>query len=208
MKRFIALFCLLITLISCKVNQHYKFNLDYSGDYTLEFDLRDLANFASDEGEPSEDLFDGMNLDSLADVYKAIDGINNVKISQDTNVLRVSYSFADLDALNKSLLNQGSDEVSLGSKEEKFTVEDGVFKYSIGEVTSGAQSDSLVEMMRFIDYDITMEFKKRFQEVTNGTVQEDGKTVVLTGNFGELAEKKKTLDLEIRFKRFEDEKKR
>jgi hypothetical protein len=56
-----------------------------------------------------------------------------------------------------------------------------------------------VQMMQFIDYKITMEFRKEFLEATNGTVQPNGKSVVLAGNFGELAEKKKSLDLEITF---------
>jgi hypothetical protein len=137
MKRFIALLIILVTLSACKVNQYYKFNLDYSGDYSLEFDLRGLADFTSDEDDATDDLFEGMNLDSLAQVYESIDGITRVEIKKDTNVLRVSYSFRDLDALNKSLLNQGSDEVSLGSKEDKFSVEDGVFTYGIGEIMPG-----------------------------------------------------------------------
>jgi len=191
-------------LFSCTITQHYSFNVDYSGDYTLDFDITQLAEFGAESPDSVEDFFEEMNLDSLADAYNTVPGIANVRVTKDKNILHVAYSFANLEALNASLNTNGKTDLNLGDAEEKFKVTDGIFNYNIGSFGENP-SDSLAEMMSFVDYDITMSFARKIKSASTGTISEDGKTVNLKGNFGEIVKEEKTLELEVIFNQFEDD---
>jgi hypothetical protein len=203
MKRILLAMISVLALASCKLAQQYHFNLDFSGDYELTFDMTELAEFG---GDTLEDFFADMNLDSLADVYRSVDGISNVAVEKDTNVLYISYSFRDLAALNRSLKQQDTPELGMSGSPDKFSYADGVFSYRIGNLNNSSESDSLAEMMDFIHYDIEMRFAKKIKEANNGEVSEDERSVKMEGTFGEVLKKERSLDLDVRFKTFADEK--
>lgn len=205
MKHLLLLLLAVFALASCKLTQQYRFNLDFSGAYKLTFDVSELAEAGMDSGDTLEDFFIDMDLDSLAEVYRGVKGIDDVRIETDSNVLYIMYNFSDLDALNRSL-QQDNPELGMGGEREKFKYADGVFSYTIGGLDNTAQSDSLAEMMNFIEYDISMHFAKKIKEATNGTVSDDERSVQMEGSFGEVLKQEKSLDLEVRFKTFEDEK--
>ncbi len=205
MKQLLTLMTAVLLLVSCKITQNYRFNLDYSGDYSLTFDLTELAEFGVEEGDTIENFFEDVNLDSISQMYRSVKGITSVEVKSEPNILYVNYSFENLEALNKSLENQGGNEMPLGANPDKFTVTDGVFSYDIGAL-SGAKNDSVAEMMSFVAYDITMKFAKQIKEATNGTVSEDGRSLHLQGDFGEVIKKEKELSVDVSFNTFKDDK--
>ena len=204
MRSIILSLFILIVAVSCKITQHYQFNLDYSGSYSLDFDVSALAEFGANSPDSIEDFFADMDLDSIVDTYKGIEGISNIKATKEENILHISYDFANLNALNQSLNTSDSDELSLGNAVEKFSVQDGVFKYDIGDFGE-SPSDSLAEMMSFIEYDIVMKFARNIKSASAGTVQDDNRTVTMEGNFGDVVRKEKELKLEVLFNQFEDD---
>lgn len=206
MKQAFLILLALFTLASCKLTQQYRFNLDFSGDYKLTFDVSELAAASTGDDDTLEDFFADMNLDSLAQVYRSVEGIDDVSIEKDSNVLYISYSFRDLDALNRSLQQQENPELGMGGEREKFKYSEGVFSYNIGGLDNTAQSDSLAEMMNFVEYDINMHFAKKIKEANNGSISDDERSVTMEGSFGEVLKKEKSLDLDVRFKTFADEK--
>jgi hypothetical protein len=51
-----------------------------------------------------------------------------------------------------------------------------------------------------------MRFAKKIKEANNGEVSEDERSVKMEGTFGEVLKKERSLDLDVRFKTFADEK--
>jgi hypothetical protein len=201
MKKIIALLTVAIFAISCSISQEYTFKKDYSGSYQLQFDISQLAEIGGEEDveAETEDLFADMNLDSIADLYKNMEGISNVVVRSENNVLFVNYDFKDLEALNRSLENKNDDESFGMVNSGKFTQDKGTFTYAAGDMSALGDSDSLVEMLSFLDYNITMHFPNKVASTSNGTVLEDNKSIFLTGNFGEVAKQEKTIAVEVKF---------
>jgi hypothetical protein len=94
----------------------------------------------------------------------------------------------------------------MGGTEDKFAYQDGVFSYGVGELNNTSQNDSLAEMMDFISYDITMHFARKIKEASNGSISEDERSLKMEGTFGDVLKKEKSIDVDVRFKTFEDEK--
>lgn len=199
MKKFIALFTIAIFAISCSISQEYTFKKDFSGSYQLQFDMSQLAEIGGEEEEESEDLFADMNLDSIADIYKNMEGITNVVVKSADNVLFVNYDFKDLDALNRSLESKSEDDSFGMVNSGKFTHNKGVFTYAAGDMSALGDSDSLVEMLSFLDYNITMNFANKVVSTSNGSILEGDKGIRMEGNFGEVAKQEKTIAVEVKF---------
>jgi hypothetical protein len=199
MKKLIALFTVAIFAISCSISQEYTFKKDFSGSYQLQFDMSQLAEIGGEEEEESEDLFADMNLDSIADIYKNMEGITNVVVKSADNVLFVNYDFKDLEALNRSLESKSEDDSFGMVNSGKFAHNKDVFTYAAGDMSALGDSDSLVEMLSFLDYNITMNFANKVVSTSNGTILEGDKGIRMEGNFGEVAKQEKTIAVEVKF---------
>lgn len=196
----IILLSLLIVLgtVSCKISQQYHFNADYSGSYSMDFDITALAEFTASSPDSIEDFFAEMDLDSIVARFDTLQGISNVRVTKAQNILHIAYDFAGLEALNTSLNTADVNDLQLGDAAEKFRVVDGVFRYDIGDFGE-TPSDSLAEVMSFIEYDIMMTFAQEIETASTGTIQSDQQTVVMNGNFGDVVRNEKQLTLEVTF---------
>lgn len=200
MKNFLSILAVAIVAMSCSIAQEYTFKKDFSGSYQLKFDISQLAEIGGEETEEqSDDLFAEMNLDSLADIYRNMEGISNVVVKSEDNVLFVHYDFKNLEALNRSLQSEGDQDDFNMAKGGKFNYANNVFTYTAGDMSTLADNDSLVEMMSFLDYSITMHFAQKVASTNNGVVLEDGKGIVMDGNFGEVANQEKSIAVEVKF---------
>jgi len=202
MKNIFLLTLAVFALVSCKLSQQYTFNADFSGKYQLLFDLNEMASYGVEDPDSIPNVFEDFNLDSVKQAYEQIKGLSHVNVSAAKNVLNVRYNFNDLDALNASLDVQNNGEFSLNNGSGiKFSNENGVFKYNFEEENAESTPDSIAEMMTFIDYDIVMEFAKPINSASNGIISESGNRLTLQGNLGEVAAKKKSLNVEVTFKK-------
>ena len=195
MKAFVSFFTVLFLLTSCTITQHYSFNNDFSGNYSMAFDLSGLEAL-QDSASKDEDFFEGINTDSIEEVYSKLDGISKVKVRTEKNVLYLSYKFDGLESLTASFAN--GTEYNMGMNEQaKFSFEDGVFRY---DFTTANVVDSLSESMNFFEYNVIMDFKQPIKEATNGVVNTKENSISLTGNLGEIVSNKKSLSVAVTFK--------
>lgn len=202
MKIFFSFLATVLVLASCSLEQNYVFNEDFSGSYSLVFDMNEIVAFSSEDPDSTEDAFADLNVDSLKLAYEQMEGISNVKISGKDNVLHMSYNFASIDALNKSLETENNATAAFGGNatDDRFSYQNGIFKYNF-PISGDAESlDSLAQMMSIVEYNIHMQFAKPIAKTSNGEMGADGKSLRFEGNLGEVANKEKSLDLEVSFK--------
>jgi hypothetical protein len=204
MKNILVVCLSILLLASCTLTQQYSFNEDFSGHYQLEFDLSDMANYGNEDPDSVPNVFEGFNIDSVQDAYAKIEGISKIKVKTENNVLFVEYKFADLKALNASLSLQEQADLGISGmgSDNKFSYVDGVFTYNFQDETSAeATPDSIAQMMSFVDYSIRMQFAKPIKSATNGTIDQSGMLLDLSGNLGEIASKEKSLNVQVTFKK-------
>lgn len=201
--RFLVSILLAFTAVSCQLEQNYVFNDDFSGNYSLVFDISEIVAMSSEDPEDVEDAFAELNVDSLRMAYENLNGISNVKISSKDNVIRVNYDFANLEALNKSLETENNAAMAFGRENggDRFSYSKGVFKYDFPSLGDDETLDSLAQMLSIVSYDINMTFAKTIDQSNNGTIQSNGKSLRMEGNLGEVAMKEKSLNLEVTFKK-------
>lgn len=202
MKKILTLLAAIAVFTSCTLEQTYTFNEDFSGTYIMNFDISQMAAFSTEDGQEAGDLFEDFNQDSLRDLYRNMKGISNVEIKTTENVINLKYDFDNLENLNQSLLAEQKAQEAFGDMADKprFEYKKGTFIYNAPNLGSDADQDSLSQMLAVVEYDITLNFAKKITSVSNGVLSEDGKTVKMTGNMGEVALKEKSLQLEVKFK--------
>jgi len=202
MKMFLSFLAASLIMASCSLEQNYVFNEDFSGNYSLVFDLSEIVAFSAEDPDSVEDAFADLNVDSLKLAYEQIEGVSNVKISGKDNVLRLSYNFVNIEALNRSLETENNATSAFGGNatDDRFSYENGIFKYNFPVTGDEEGLDSLAQMMSIVEYNIHMQFAKTIAKTSNGELGEDGKSLRFEGNLGEVATKEKSLDIEVSFK--------
>jgi hypothetical protein len=202
MKTIFYFLSALLFFSSCSLEQQYSFNEDFSGTYKMVFDLTEIAAFSAEDPDSVEDAFETMNTDSIKTAYQSIEGISNVEVTAKDNVIEVRYDFKDLDALNRSLQNENEAMSAFGGEvnQERFLFKNGVFKYNYPDFSDDEETDSLSQMLTIVQYNVVMNFAKTIESSSNGEIQENKKSILLSGNLGEVATREKSLDLEVTFK--------
>jgi len=210
MKLF-KLIALVAIVASCTVTQEFNFNNDFSGNYKMVFDMSSLMSMAGGE-EEAEELLDKEAKDSILLVYNNIDGISNTKVDSKDYVMTISYNFENLDALNIAIEQTsmaGDDEESgnatasmLTNSNIKFSGKGKKLTYSIPEFSTYDVEDSTLMYLDMIDLKSTFNFKRNVKSVdnTSAIIQENGKSVVIEGNFKEFAEGEKNLSTVFKLK--------
>ncbi len=208
MKLF-KLFVAIAILSSCSIAQEYYFNNDFSGNYKMVFDMTDLMSLAGEEDE-KEDLLDQETKDSIITANNEIDGISNTQVTSEGYLMILSYDFANLDALNSALAKSsmgdemGDDPTAsmLNNSGIEFKGKGKKLTYTIPEFSTYDIEDSTLMYMDMIDLKATFTFERDVKSVenTSALIQENGKSVVIEGNFKEFAEGQKTLSTEFKLK--------
>lgn len=98
MKKIFLLIAVMTGLQACVVEEHYHFNKDLSGTYSMSMEYEAFAGMDS-TGAFVEGIQQSM--DSIVGVYKEVEGISKVQNNVSETEAEVGFSFEDLDAINR-----------------------------------------------------------------------------------------------------------
>ena len=209
MKKLFALLLLVGYVSSCTLNQHFHFNEDYSGSYTMSFDMSSIMEMAmaEDSTASEEDMWAEMPFDSLKTVYEGMEGISNVQVKGEGGVLTMSYDYANIESLNKVLENSdmGGDEedemfgMLLGNS-TYFEAKGNKLSYNVPDMADMGIADSLSMYMEMVSYTTEFTFEKDVKKVSNENAVVSDKKITLEGNFGELLKGEKEMSFEAKLK--------
>ena len=105
MNKLLVIILGLLLFSSCTVQQHYHFNEDMSGNYTVEIDVAGMMAMMGNESS-IDALLGEINIDSLKDEMNKLEGISGAKIEELNGNIIVGYLFEDIVSLNASLAGQ------------------------------------------------------------------------------------------------------
>lgn len=209
MKKLIALFTLTAIIASCSLNQHFHFNEDYSGNYSMEFDMSAILEMAMQEDSTmnEDEIWEDVNFDSLKLVMEQVEGISNVVTEAEGGIIKMSYSFKDIESLNRVLENSdmGDDEQDemfealLGSS-TYFEAKGKKLSYNVPSLADLGIADSLSMYMDMISYNTEFTFDKPVKKVSNEDATVSDNKITLEGNFGELLKGEKNMSFEAKLK--------
>lgn len=223
--RLIGLFLLLIAFTGCiTIEENYTFKKNGSGtmEYVVDMSqigemLKAFEDMGDGKGKAKEDKDAGLNqLDMKEQVgaLKNVPGIKKVKLNnKDKYVQRISFAFADLNALNAALNVLMKD--STGTPHTFFQWEGNTLvrrsnghARDIGLGMGNEDPSDTTDMTEFLS---SMKYKYRFtfqepianMEVAEGMAKEspDPRTVKLDTDFSVIDKDEKALDLRIELKR-------
>ena len=211
MKKLFALLSLIAIVSSCSLSQHFHFNQDFSGNYIFEFDMSELVGMMGDsDSTETEDMWADIPLDSLQDVYNAIEGINNTKVFVENDILKISYDFADVESLNKALESKNDGEEDEDEMYGMILGEGMTFEskgknkliFNAPSLATADVEDSVIMYMEMLEFTTEFSFEKSIKSVNNEslTVSDDAKSLTIEGNFGELMKGEKDLSFEVKLK--------
>ncbi len=211
MKKLALLLLPVLVITSCTVTRNITFNADRSGTMDNTIDMTGLVSMLGEEGGGGMgNMGDMSQFGQSKAALEAVPGITNVNVTYDTTgILNMKYSFANVDALNKSLNAGGNSMDMLGGqsdtdkgktkehnrityKGKKFVMEE-VDKKTRDEYQKGEKKEEMAqaEMMMASSQIITnITFPSDVKKVSykNASVT-NGKTVSYTTPFKELLSK-------------------
>lgn len=221
-KRFrtTALLVLLpFVLNSCfEVSEEYYFENDGSGKATFTIDLSESIGMlklmqgmdTSGSNNQVDSLFENK---AVIETLSAIDGIYDVKNMSDTNtgIISYSYSFKNIEALNKALMAKGGNSalgiggnqdggVNRFEKNGKTIIRSLSFPKDEGE---SSEDEAMTEaFLSDATWKITYHFNNKVKKAsgTNTSVEKDKKTVVSSAKILDLTKGKSNLNSTIKLK--------
>lgn len=221
--RLIGLFLLLIAFTGCiTIEENYTFKKNGSGTMEYVVDMSQIGEMLKafedmGDGKGKEDKDAGLNqLDMKEQVsaLKNVPGIKKVKLNnKDKYVQRVSFAFADLNALNAALNVLMEDSTDT---QHTFFQWDGntLVRRSNGharDIGLGMGNEDPSDTTDMTELLSSMKYKYRFTfqepiantEVAEGMAKEspDPRTVKLDTDFSVIGKDEKVLDLRIELKR-------
>lgn len=217
----ISLFAAAVLLSGClTIEENYIFKKDGSG--TMEYVI-DLSAFAElmksveglSEGKSSSDGMGEMDMKEESARLKAIKGISKVKVKEEKDgfVQRLSFRFADINALNEALNVLMPD--STGQQQGFFTWEGSTlvrhtnrFAEELGgDMASGEEGDStdVSGILRTMQYKFSYTFAEDIGEVgiAEGVLREDpsARQVKLSTDWSVIMKDPQALDMRIAVKK-------
>jgi len=219
--RLIGLFLVLIAFTGCiTIEENYTFKKDGSGTMEYVVDMSQIGemmkafeSMGDEKGKKSEGL-DQLDLKEEVLALKGIPGIKKVKVNaKDEYVQKVSFAFADVNALNAALNVLLKDTTEL--QHTFFTWEGNTLvrksnghARDIGMGMGKEDPNDSTDMTEFLS---SMKYKYSFTfadpiantATAEGMVQEnpDPRTVKLDTDFSVISKDEKVLDLRIDLKR-------
>lgn len=211
----IIAFLLTICLSSCTITQEYHFNKDFSGTTKLSIDLGTLIEMMAgldSTGTQNQNMKDSLDfvfkesaqkLDSL--------GMKNIQYGweEGTNVLYMSYDFANIDELNKALNASNSQNEAFN---KTISDEPHVYFTQKGRKTliyTGPKSKNdisgnkdMESMKDYYKYAVTFSFDRKIKKIDNPNVvlSDDNKKAELKGSMFEIIREEYNSDITFKLK--------
>lgn len=207
--RTVFTFCLLLAICSaCHIEQRYVFQRDFSGDFTHIMDFSDSEEMIPKEdlqkdGDSDSGFLDSLSQSGIVQELEKMEGIHQIKLSEEDAQVSMSASFDGIDALNRLLSSDamGRDDIEqfcqFKKKGRKIIVD---FDTSSLEKPKEdeMEPDSLesafdMDQSNFdelITYHFSYTFEQGVQSVrgTSATISDDGKTVTVNETLKSLSE--------------------
>lgn len=114
------LFAALLFLSGCTIVQTIDLNEDQSGTYSVGFDYSGIGSMLDTDSTKFNPL-EGVNVDSITDAIKMMDGISHPTIVAEEGNVLISYDFKNLEALNVSINNNGLEGSLTGNQTKPAT---------------------------------------------------------------------------------------
>ncbi|MEM9023334.1 MAG: hypothetical protein AAGB22_06315 [Bacteroidota bacterium] len=204
------------TLASCSINQDVSFNKDFSGQYAMKIDLSGAIGMLGEEGKDKMKPTgkDSVEIAEKIEALGQIEGITNVKMISENAVLGYTFDFANLDALNSAIAEQGFLKQSNPSmdRQQKFVRKGKTFKYEVpnrpneGEEKESeelsAEMEQVMAMAKMMEVNFTFHFAQKVKKFDNksAVLIDDGKGLKIAGTLEDLDNKSLQLGTEVKLK--------
>lgn len=173
---------LLMLIHSCVIEEHYHFNADMTGTYTMDFDYSLLASEDS-SGEMKESM--SFFSDSLYDAMEGYAGLSNIQKENKEHGFILSYDFNSIDVLNEveTKDDPSKKEVFMLSKKGMYISQFSDLKdldEFRSKIDDGATDEEMAEMMNKMFQvktrisfakDVKVKKMKHFKEVEKNTFE-------------------------------------
>lgn len=204
---------ILILFTGCTITQEYRFNNDFSGDYTLELEMGDLIEMIKSmdtTGDMSSlDSLD-QSLIELSESYKEA-GANNINVGwkDDKNTVFLTFDFENLESLNDILNGVGeeSDMFSLtGSKGTTNFSNKGSNKLIVDlpeYINDSISENEMDQMKEYLSVETIFSFDREIKKVKNenAVISDDKKSFKFEGKINDFMKEGFTLDSDVKLKR-------
>jgi hypothetical protein len=211
----LAIACIVVLAGCITIEENYTFKKDGSGTMEYVIDLSSFADLMKSMKEMSDDKGKGdesigeMDMKDEMTRIKGIKGISKVKVKEEKDgfVQRLSFRFADVNALNKALNVLMPD--SSGQEKAFFTWEGSTLVRTTNRFAEEMGSDlvpsDLSGMLKMMQYKYSFAFAEEIAEVgiAEGVVREDpsAREVKLSTDWSVIMNDPRALDLRIAVKK-------
>jgi hypothetical protein len=151
-----GLLLVLVSFHSCIIEEHYHFDKDMSGTYSMSFDLGKFAE-KDTTGEMMKGVLEGME-EELSQI-QGLEGISSIETDYGESTVNLSYQFKDVKALNRieNLENEGKEENYFSLKKNVLTI--ALNLDEVKESAKGGKEEEVGEMLSsMIQYKVTVSF--------------------------------------------------
>lgn len=209
-------FFALILLTGCVYSDKIQFNEDFSGSVEYEIDMTQFmmmmkqmsendTSMSVNEVQSVEEMVDSLNKAGAFDDAKNIDGIQNFQVEGQNDVIKMSFDFDNLEALNRAYQEINlTDAMGMGVKDEgmnqpeppkttiEFSLEGDTFTYLLKKPEESADEMGDPEQMaQMAQFNTTLSFAKNIKsvEADNIDVSQNGNEVSFSYDLGLLMDK-------------------
>ncbi len=219
-KIYFTLFVGIFFIVSCSVTQEYHFNNNFSGTANTSIDISIWKDFMKNDSTGEEDKsLDSLDqsLPEIAERLKKV-GAKNINFGwkNDKTVLFITYDFDDVNILNKTLSETGTEtdlfkgltDRNNNSKKEtpKFSIRG---KRKLIYSKPNTDNDSLLNnsemesMKEYFQYSLLFSFDRKIKKVANknAKIDEDMKSFGFSGSMFEILSPDYSTDFTVKLKR-------
>jgi hypothetical protein len=201
LKTPILLLCISLFFGACTIEQTYYFKEDFSGDYTLRFDLSSVAAMGGDS-LGTDTIFSEEALQEMSAAYSAVPGISNASSTYSDNVLESAFAFSGINSLNAAMEN--SQEGSESTPALYTFVQKGkMLKLIVNrKKMEAAESEEMAQMGDMVNFNVTLGFERKIKKLKSQVAQwnKENNTITIEFPLKDFLDPKKNLNAEIRFK--------
>ncbi len=184
MKKLLSILFALAAFASCTFKQDVTFNKNWSGSMSCVADMREMSTLLESSGDPM-DFMEETDSKNKIKQLKETPGIKKVKVQEtEKGVYKITYTFKNLEALNKSGNILFSDE-KLPQDFTYFELKNPNTLYFTMPFTGGGSSEEDMSTENSIGenfiYELTLSFPKRIKTLetkTSAILSSDQKRVV------------------------------
>jgi hypothetical protein len=195
---------LMVIFTACTIEQTYHFKSDFSGSYSMRFDLSAMAGLGDSASSQSttDTIFTPESLDEMRNAYLTVPGVSNATATYDNNVLESGFEFSNLKALNEAV-GKGSGESEESKGIYHFTQNGKKLIMKINrDGMAEFNGEEMASMGEMVTFKLAVSFERDIKKVKGDIAQwtKGSKEVLIEFPLKTLSDPKTNLDVEILLK--------